>query len=241
VRARRESPVVIINHPRGGANYFDYVGFHPATGLVDSAADWDTKFTLVEVFNNSGWLENRDRNVADWLGLLRAGRKVFAVGSSDSHGIVGSPVGYPRTCIEIGTDDPLRATPNLVRDELAAGHATVSGGIYVSAAIGATGPGDTTTGAGTQLPLDVTVQAATWVDITSIDVVVDGEIVDTIAVLPSDADPGNPVVRYRKTILVQTRATGGFVVVAAYGTKALEPVHPGKIPFGVIEPIFVVP
>jgi hypothetical protein len=241
VRARRESPVIIINHPRGGANYFDYVGFHPATGMVDSASDWDTKFTLVEVFNNSGWVENKADNVADWLGLLRAGRKVFAVGSSDSHGIVGSPVGYPRTCIEIGTDDPLRATPNLVRDELAAGHATVSGGIYVSAAIGGTGPGDTTTGAGTQLPLDVTVQAATWVDITSIDVVVDGEIVDTIAVLPSDADPGNPVVRYRKTILVQTRATGGFVVVAAYGTKALEPVHPGKIPFGVIEPIFVVP
>jgi hypothetical protein len=87
----------------------------------------------------------------------------------------------------------------------------------------------------------VIVQAATWVDVTSVDVVVDGEIVDTIPVLPADADPRNPVVRFHKTISVQTRATGGFVVVAAYGTKPLEPVHPGKIPFGVIEPIFVVP
>ena len=241
VRARPESPVVIINHPRGGANYFDYVGFHPATGMVDSAANWDTKFTLVEVFNNSGWQDNRDRNVADWLGLLRAGRKVFAVGSSDSHGIVGSPVGYPRTCIALGTDDPRRATPNLVRDELAAGHASVSGGIYVSAAIGRTGPGDTTTGAGSPLPLDVTVQAATWVDVAAIDVVIDGQIVDTIEVMRGDAEPGNPVVRWHKTVMVQTRATGGFVAVAAYGNKPLEPVHPGKIPFGVIEPIFVVP
>jgi hypothetical protein len=243
VRARPEQPVVIINHPRGGANYFDYVGFHPATGMVDAASEWDTRFTLVEVFNNSGWVENRDRNVADWLGLLRAGRKVFAVGSSDSHGIVGSPVGYPRTCLTLGTDDPRAVAPNLVRDQLAAGHASISGGIYVSAKIGDTGPGDTTRGAGTPLPVDVTVQAATWVDVTSIDVIVDGVIIDTIPVMPTDAEPGNAVVRWNKRLpmLVQNQATGGFVVIAAYGTKPLEPVHPGKSPFGVTEPIFVVP
>ena len=37
------------------------------------------------------------------------------------------------------------------------------------------------------------------------------------------------------------RATGGFVVIAAYGTKGLDPVHPGYIPFGVTNPIFVNP
>jgi hypothetical protein len=241
VRARREAPLVIINHPRGGVNYFDYVGFDPATGLARATADWDTKFTLVEVFNNSGWQQNRDRNVADWMGLLGAGRKVFAVGSSDSHGIVGSPVGYPRTCLALGTDDPRAATANLVRDQLAAGHAIVSGGVYVSAQIGAAGPGGTTTGAGSPMQVDVTVQAATWVDVTSIDVVVDGETVDMIPIMPSDADPRRPAIRWRGQIPIQTRATGGFVVIAAFGTRPLEPVHPGKIPFGVTEPIFVVP
>lgn len=241
VRARKEAPLVIINHPRGGANYFDYVGFDPATGLASSAADWDTKFTLVEVFNDSGWQQNRSRNVVDWLGLLRAGRKVFAVGSSDSHGISTSPVGYPRTCLTLGTDDPRRVTPNLVRDQLAAGHAAISGGIYVSAKLGATVPGDTTTGAGSPQKVDVTVQAATWIDVTSIEVIVDGQTVDTIPIMPGDADPANPVVRWRGQVPVQTRATGGFVVIAAYGTKPLEPVHPGRIPFGVTEPIFVVP
>jgi hypothetical protein len=241
VRARREAPLVIINHPRGGANYFDYVGFDPATGLASSAPDWDTKFTLVEVFNNSGWQQNRSRNVNDWLGLLRAGRKVFAVGSSDSHGIAGSPVGYPRTCITLGTDDPRQLTPNLVRDQLAAGHAAVSGGIYVTAKLGTTVPGDSTTGAGSPQMVDVTVQAATWVDVTQIEVVVDGQTVDTIPVMPGDADQNNPVVRFHRQVPVQTRATGGFVVIAAYGDKALEPVHPGKVPFGVTEPIFVVP
>ncbi len=241
VRARPEAPIVIINHPRGGANYFDYVGFDPATGLVKSDGDWDTKFTLVEVFNDSGWQANRNRNVEDWLGLLRAGRKVFAVGSSDSHGIATSPVGYPRTCITLGTDDPRQVTPNLVRDQLAAGHAAVSGGIYVAAKLGATGPGDTTTGAGSPQKVDVTVQAATWVDVTAIEVIVDGKTVDTIPIMPGDADPQNPVVRWHGQIPVQTAATGGFVIIAAYGTKALEPVHPDRIPFGVTEPIFVVP
>ena len=162
-------------------------------------------------------------------------------GSSDSHGLVGSPVGYPRTCIALGTDDPRQLTTTLVRDQLAAGHATVSGGIYVSAVIGTAGPGDTTTGAGSPLDVDVTVRAATWVDVDAIDVVVDGETVDTIPIMPGDADPTNPAIRFHKPIQVQTAATGGFVIIAAYGDKALEPVHPGRIPFGVTNPIFVAP
>jgi hypothetical protein len=240
VRARPEAPLVIINHPRGGANYFDYVGFDPATGLASQAAAWDTKFTLVEVFNDSGWQANRGRNVEDWLGLLRAGRKVFAVGSSDSHGIATSPVGYPRTCVAIGTDDPRQVTASLVRDQLAAGHAAVSGGIYVAARLGDTAPGDTTTGAGSPQLVDVTVQAASWVDVTSVEVIVDGVTVDTLPVLPGDAVAGTAI-RWHKQVAVQTRATGGFVIVAAYGTKPLEPVHPGRVPFGVTEPIFVAP
>src|SRR5690606_11856274 len=113
------------------ANYFDYVGFDPATGLADIESEWDTKFTLVEVFNDSNWRANLDSNVADWFGLLRAGRKVLAVGSSDSHGLSSSPVGYPRTCIQVGTDDPRALTANQVRDQLGAGHTTISGGIYL--------------------------------------------------------------------------------------------------------------
>ncbi|HEV7556790.1 MAG TPA: hypothetical protein VGO00_15095, partial [Kofleriaceae bacterium] len=174
-------------------------------------------------------------------GLLRAGRKVFAVGSSDSHGLSTSPVGYPRTCITLGTDDPRAVTPNLVRDELAAGHAAIAGGIFVSAKIGTTGPGDTTTGAGSPLVADVVVQAATWIDVTNLEVIVDGHTVDTIPIMPSDADPTNPAIRWRGPVPVSPAATGGFVVIAAYGDAAMEPVHPGRIPFGVTEPIFVTP
>ena len=241
VRARPEAPVVIINHPRGPTNYFGYVGYDPATGLADSVADWDTRFTLVEVFNNSDWSSNRAGTVVDWFGLLRAGRKVFAVGSSDSHRMSASPVGYPRTCLALGTDDPRQLTAGMVRDALAAGHSTISGGIYVTARIGAAEPGDTTTGAGSPMLVNVTIQAASWVDVDAIDVVVDGETVDTVPILPADADPAHPEVRWRGQLAIGVRATGGFVVIAAYGDHALDPVHPGHRPFGVTNPIFVAP
>jgi hypothetical protein len=241
VRERPEAPVVIINHPRGPTNYFGYVGYDPATGMARDVADWDTKFTLVEVFNNSDWKANRAGNVTDWMGLLKAGRKVFAVGSSDTHQMSTNPVGYPRTCIRLGTDNPRQLTAAGVRDQLAAGHSAVSGGIYVDAKIGATRSGDTTTGAGSPMMVDVTVQAATWIDVDAIDVVVDGETVDTIPIMPGDADPTNPAIRWRGQVPVQVRAAGGFVVIAAYGDHDLAPLHPGHIPFGMTNPIFVTP
>lgn len=241
VRARPESPLVIINHPRGGANYFDYVGYDPATGLADKPEEFDSKFTIVEVFNDSDWRSNRDRNVEDWLGLLRSGRKVFAVGSSDSHGLTGSPIGYPRTCLALGSDVPGALSANQVRDTLAAGHAAVSGGIYVSAKVGTAGPGDEVRGAGSPMTVDVIVRAATWVDVDELEVVVDGITVDTIPILPGDADPTDPTIRFAKAIPFQAAATGGFVVIAAYGDANLEPVHPGRKPFGVTNPIFVAP
>jgi hypothetical protein len=241
VRARPEAPVVIINHPRGGANYFDYVGFNPANGLVESEADWDTKFTLVEVLNDAAWQDKRQGDIEDWFGLLKAGRKVFAVGNSDSHDLSGSPVGYPRNCIALGTDDPRALTRNQVRDQLAAGHSIVSGGVYVSAKIGTAGPGDTVTGAGNPMTVEVIVRAATWIDVDTIEVVVDGTTVDMIPIMPGDVDPGDPTIRYRKSIPVQAKATGGYVVIAAFGDKTLEPVHRGRKPFGMTNPIFVVP
>jgi hypothetical protein len=241
VRARPEQPLVIINHPRGGANYFDYVGFDPASGTVRSEGDWDTKFTLVEVLNDAAWQDKRDTDINDWFGLLRAGRKIIAVGNSDSHDLTGSPVGYPRNCIALGTDDPRALTKEQVRDQLAAGHSIVSGGVYVSAQIGNAKPGDTVTGAGNTMNVDVVVRAATWIDVDSIEVVVDGTTVDTIPIMPADRDPNDATIRWRGSIPVQPRATGGFVVIAAYGNTPLDPVHKGRKPFGMTNPIFVVP
>ena len=241
VRARPGAPVVIINHPRGGPNYFSYVGFDPLDGSVVREADWDETFTLVEVFNDDSWREKLDSIVQDWLGLLNNGRRVFAVGSSDSHRLASSPVGYPRTCLPVGTDDPRALTPSLLRDALVSGAPTISGGIYVDADVGGVGPGGDASGLGASADVHVRVRAASWVDVDAIDVVVDGAIVETIEILPGDADPLEPTTRLDATIPVDVATAGSYVIVAAYGDMTLEPVHRGRTPFGVTNPIFLAP
>lgn len=238
VRGRPEQPTIIINHPMGSANYFGYVGLDPMTGLVAHPEHWDDEFRLVEVFNDSDWLRNRNGTVASWFAILDSGRPVFAVGSSDSHGVRSSPVGYPRTCIRLGTDDPRQVTPDQVRDRLVAGQATVAGGIHVDVAVGQAQPGDTAT-VGAQATVAIQVQAASWVDVDAIDVVVGGVTVATVPVTPADADPLNPVVRWQDVVQVDVPVGGSWVVVAAYGDADLSPVHPGRRPFGATNPIFL--
>ncbi len=238
VRARPERPTIIINHPHGDGDYFGFAGLDPVTGLAARPEAWDEEFTLVEVFNGSGWMANRNGTVADWFSILNTGRPMFAVGASDSHGIRSSPVGYPRTCIAVGSDAPAQITANQVRDQLAAGHATVSGGIYLDVAVGTARPGDTGR-VGDVASVDVRVQAASWVDVDTLEVTVDGATVATIPITAADAEPGNPVVRWHDVVPVTVAAPGGWVVVAAYGNQALEPVHPGRLPFAVSNPIFL--
>ncbi len=237
-RARPERPTIIINHPQGSTNYFGYVGLDPLSGLVGSPEYWDEAFTLVEVFNDQGWLQARNGTVASWFAILDSGRPVFAVGSSDSHGVRGSPVGYPRTCIRLGTDDPRQVNGDMIRDQLAAGRATVSGGIYVDTAVGSAQPGDSVA-SGARADVAIQVQAASWVDVDTIEVVVDGETVATIAVTPADADPLNAAVRWQDVVPIDVAAGGSWVVVAAYGGDDLAPVHPGRAAFGVTNPIFL--
>lgn len=240
VRARPERPAIIINHPRGNVNYFSVAGYDNVTGEVASPEYWDEEFDLVEVFNSSSWQQQRDDIVADWLSFLNQGRRVFAVGSSDTHGIAGKPIGYPRTCLQLGTDDPQALTPVMVRDATQSGHSTISGGIYVYASVEGGGPGDDVIGVPQNTMVDIRVEAPSWIAVDWIEVVVDGQTVHTVGVLPGDADPGNLAIRYRGQLDVQVDAgLGSYVIVAAYGDSTLDPVHPGRRPFGATNPIFL--
>jgi hypothetical protein len=123
VQALPEDPVLIVNHPTGTGfgGYFGQSGYDYLTGVGDNAELWSDNFDAVEVFNDSDLEANRTKSVRDWFGLLNHGKKVWAVGSSDSHHVRGSPVGYPRSCMWFGHDDPKQLTANLVRDAPATG------------------------------------------------------------------------------------------------------------------------
>jgi hypothetical protein len=272
-----------------GANVFSNAGgvdYDPSTDTIlrtdiDPDTWWDREFRVVEVFNDSSFAENKQNDgriypgdpmdedasleigtVDDWFGLLNSDERdgMFAVGSSDSHSVMsGSPVGYPRTCLLVGTDDPevLRAdtsTPQTIKGLVRNGRSVINGGFYITAFGPAKGPGDTIEGAG-PYPIDVEVQAPLWVgnlELIEMWVSSGGVVTNTTLATGMDAAINNSVVR-RFSDSVGVPDGAEWVVFHARGAydptirnrndqlQTLDPVHPGRLPFGVTNPIFFAP
>ncbi len=237
-----EQPALIIHHPSGStafSSYFTAVKLDRATGTSTDPL-WSDNFDAVEVFNDSSFDSNRDESVADWFALLNAGRKYSAVGSSDSHHLRTSPVGYPRTFLALGYDDPRTATREDVRDAIKAGRSTIGAGLFLTVeGPGSSAPGDTIGGTGAMASFTVTVRAPSWVGADSLEVIVNGESVLTEALAPMGAGPGQVFVN-QVTVPIPA-GPHGWVVFHARGTGDLDPVHPGKESFAVSNPIFFTP
>jgi hypothetical protein len=242
IRGLPEKPVLIVNHPSGaaafGGAYFTAAGYKKATGTGDAPL-WSDDFDAVEVFNDSGLDENREKSVADWFGLLNAGKIKWAVGSSDSHDIRTSPVGYPRTCLRFGHDDPTKLSAEAVRDVLRRGEATIAGGLYMTVqGPGGVGPGGMLPpGAGAR-EFEVVVQAPSWLEATTLEVIVDGETASTQMLRQSVGGPGR---RYEARVSVtpkKMQAQHYVVFHASAPGKDLSPLAPGRKPFAVSNPIF---
>lgn len=236
VVTRPEAPVLIVNHPSKG----DFQSYFSASGLDRTTAKgtpekWSEEFTAIEVFNDSDLEANRSQSVADWFALLNAGKTFFAVGNSDSHHLKTSPVGYPRNCITFGHDDPTKLSAEIVRDKLKTGASTVSGGLLIDV----TGPGGAKPGATAAAgSYTVTVQSPSWLDATKLEVIVDGITTQTL-----DLTLTSGTRKYAATVDVQpppnSAAKGKhWVVFHAKGSKDLAPLHPGRNPFAVSNPIW---
>ncbi|MFO0554468.1 MAG: CehA/McbA family metallohydrolase [Polyangiaceae bacterium] len=238
VHALPEKPALIVNHPSGSATfqaYFRAAGFDPDTGTSDDPL-WSEDFDAIEVFNDSDFDANRDASVAHWFSLLNHGKTYFAVGSSDSHSVRSSPVGYPRTFLQLGYDDPKLANADDIRDAIKQGAAVVSGGLYMTVE----GPNSSTPGS-TQpktatADFTVTVQCPSWLSADTLEVIVNGDTVDTIDLMPSGAGTAKTYVN-QVTVNLPSGARD-WVVFHAKGTGDLAPLHPGRAAFAVSNPIF---
>ncbi len=241
IQALPEDPVLIINHPSSGSfgAYFSSAQFDETTGAGLDAALWSTDFDAIEVFNDASLDEDRAGSVAHWFALLNAGETFWAVGSSDSHFLRTSPVGYPRTCLALGSDDPTTLTPNRVRDVLATGASTISGGLYMDVAgPGGEMPGEMVLANGASVDFVVTVQAPSWMDATELEVIVDGVTQSTVPLAPMGGGTAQRFVN-NVTVTVDTLAPRSWVVFHARGARDLAPLHPGRDAFAVSNPIFV--
>jgi hypothetical protein len=228
-----EQSALIVHHPRGGiGGYFSSMLVDTSTGEARDPR-WSDNFDAIEVFNSSSFDGNEDVN--DWFNMLNLGLHKPAVGSSDSHTLRSKPAGYPRTCMYFGHDDLQQLSHEDVRDSIIAGTSTISGGLFMTVA----GPGgerpgdDLSAGSNT---FSVTVESPGFIDARGdLEVWVNGALVSTETLMPLGTGSAN---RYVNQVTVDLNS-GDWVVFHAAGDGDLAPLHPGRTPFAVSNPLYV--
>ena len=98
--------VLQVNHARmdPGIGYFDLVHLDAATGRA--SGEFSGNFDAFEAYNGM-WIETRDKvreGAVDLVALARRGKRVAALGDSDSHKLLYEEAGYPRTFVHTPRD-----------------------------------------------------------------------------------------------------------------------------------------
>lgn len=221
-RALREdgAQVVQVNHPRDGQGVFNYIDLDPATGA--SSRDWP-EADACEVLNGKR-LALWSQVLADYHGIVRAGRRITMTGTSDAHGTLG--VGYARTMVRSASDDPASLDDAAIWRAIREGRAVATNGPFLEVTAsggGATAEiGDTLIAApGDPVSLDVQVQAPTWIDVGRIVIYENGGILTTRDLTEADVDPTRPAVRFRGTFTA-TSAADAYYLVMVEGHPGVE-------------------
>ncbi len=235
LRALPGDRILQMNHPRSGAGkgYLAWIDYDPATGTADEplATDFDT----IEV--NDEFEPVEGNAMLDWFSIRKMGIPMTAVGVSDSH-VVWDP-GYPRTLVEVGTDDPSQVETSSFVEALRAGRAVVSSGPFVltTAGVGSerAGLGEMldATGGGS-VTVEVHVESPAWIPFDTIRLYENGTLVDTAEVNPPLAggrfvhDESFPVAPLEDA----------FYVVVVTGPGNLYPISERGV-FAYTNPVFV--
>jgi hypothetical protein len=257
--AHRGDPnrIVQVNHPRmeKGIGYFSVFGYDPDSARIPSRIRLD--FDSIEVYNGYEIQQPTkvDAVLRDYFSLLNRGRKYVATGSSDSHHIQYQWAGYPRTIVDLGADMgeamPGKVDPLAVVAAIKAGHSIVTSGPLLDVTANGARPGDEIHGSD-PVVAHVKLRAAPWVDVTSLELIVDGKSVRTIEIksqptktgpeLGTLADVQARTIRLEDDIPIPASPNPkSWFVFIARGTRKLDDVLPFMPvpPFAMTNPIWI--
>jgi hypothetical protein len=177
VRALPGRPIVVSNHPRLGWQAYMDEAFCGAWAKRDFSAPppCPQDYDATELLN--GWQScgTRMRDATEtWLALASYGFVSAAVGGSDSHYVSAMVPGYPRTWINVGDDNLARFSPGLMAAAIRARHTSASSGPLVTVRSGAFAEGDFIPSAPESLPLSIRVQAANWLTVDTVRLLING-------------------------------------------------------------------
>lgn len=243
-RGRDPGALIQVNHPRRVDGYFTYYRLDP--GSAASALEgFDTSFDLLEVMNGPSFYPMNRRVVRDWLHLLNRGYYFPVTGYSDSHGIDGREPGYSRTYVYYDGKKGPGLDIQALKSALKKGKSFVSNGPVVEFTIDNRHiPGDLLTKKSGRVDVRVRVQAAPWISVNEVKVIVNGE---RKIILPVNV-PREQIVKFQKKIAL-TLTCDSYIVIEVFGGETLFPVvqrrsrkggiKMGPLPYAITNPIFV--
>jgi len=101
--------------------------------------------------------------IDDWFNLLNLGERYAGTANSDSHH--GDDIGYPRTYVNVGEDDPSKIRADEVAAGVRAKAMTLSRGPFLELFVNGAPIGSELVSMGGEVEVLVRVQAASWVDV----------------------------------------------------------------------------
>jgi len=265
VRAGDPARYFQLNHPRlpKGIGYFANIGLdiHGPRTRIHNRVDFDG----IEVYN--GYDDERPERVEavlrDYWYLLNLGWRYTATGSSDSHRIQFHWAGYPRTMVTVDPHAAFSALagqagseasvePLAVVAAIKKGHATVTSGPIIELELAGVHPGDEVQTLDDPLTGHLRIRAAPWVDVTKVEIVVGGKVVQNFEVTsrPTQlgaepgtlAEAGERTIRFDRDITVAVGPDNGWVQIIARGERRMDDVLPFMPvpPLGFTNPVYVV-
>ncbi len=223
LRAHPEA-IVQLNHPAWANGMWARLGFDAEALAFPPDAGETFDWEAIEVLNGKNVAE-ADEILATWLRMVDAGKSDAAVvGSSDSHRLVGQERGSARTYVDLGGAP---ATAEAFTAAVRAGRTTASNGpllTLTTAPLDGDGPARTA--------VTVTLQAADWIDVDTIELVggdpaYDGAAWPLGTYFPGDAGFTEEVAGGRRTwtltTSIPTASADGWLVAVARGDAPMAP------------------
>jgi hypothetical protein len=236
--------LIQVNHPRmGSIGYFDQMGM--SAGRASNPAYRDG-YQLLEVLN--GDLIDRpgevDKPLRDWYALLDRGQRVTATGNSDSHRLPYQDLGYPRNLVlwdagargktarRAPSTQPAPTVERLLGG-LREGRSQITTGPTVFFTVEGQPLGALVRAKGRAVQAKIVVEAPSWIDVSSVTLVVNGRALKTFAV------KGGTRRRFERTQAVPLACDSWMVVIARGARPDVTSQRKGVLPFAVTNPIWV--
>ena len=244
-------PIIQINHPRWrNIDYFGKRGLDPITGESEDP-NWSWDFDSIEVLNeNPGWgfydaeledIETRSSEFSvlqDWYNMLNAGRKIAAVGNSDSHTVTKNIAGIPRNFVYTGMDDAGNIDPALVTKAIRDGRMSTTTGPFIRMTANGYPMGSTIQLDEPVVDIHISAQVASWIDLDTIRIIQNG---DEVAVITYEGQRDGPLTLRPRLRIDAPRDC--WVVAIAQGDEPMTPfvIHSDRpvTPIAIANPIYI--